>query len=154
MNWKVPPAIKVYEALGALADARVKVLGDSADVLSSSGNKTYKVQYDSKIPAITANDNGSYWQGYLGYPSIAFLLKRGILRYDKELAGLLKGIQWKDINSQFDNDYEKVLKYVFEVIQESGNISELKNEVEKIIGQISELDIARLPAREKPPKGY
>jgi hypothetical protein len=37
--WKLPPIIKVYEALGCIADGRIHVDGDSAKVYSSSGNK-------------------------------------------------------------------------------------------------------------------
>lgn len=46
--WLQPPIIKVYEALGALADDRIKVKGNTAKVYSSSGNKFYTVTYDSK----------------------------------------------------------------------------------------------------------
>ncbi len=34
MKWKHPPIIKIYEALGAVADGRVKISGDSAQVYS------------------------------------------------------------------------------------------------------------------------
>jgi hypothetical protein len=32
MKWKEPPIIKIYEALGAVADDRVEVEGNSAKV--------------------------------------------------------------------------------------------------------------------------
>ncbi|MFZ1075166.1 MAG: hypothetical protein WAN50_02225 [Minisyncoccia bacterium] len=37
MKWKKPPVIKIYEALGAVADGRIEVDGNAAKVYSSSG---------------------------------------------------------------------------------------------------------------------
>src|ERR1700733_3253094 len=62
MKWKQPPVIKIYEALGAVADGRVEVSGDTAKVYSSTGNKFYDVTYDPAEQAIMTNDNGSYWK--------------------------------------------------------------------------------------------
>lgn len=92
MLWAHPPISKVYEALGAIADGRIKMLGNSAEARSSSGNKTYEVRYNPDAKAIMANDSGSFYQGYLGYPAIAFLMKIGLISYDEKLAKLLKGI--------------------------------------------------------------
>ena len=106
--WKQPPFIKVYEALGAIADDRIKIDGNSAKVYSSSGNKFYTVSYDPAGSSIMCNDNGSYWAGYLGYPAIAYLLKIGVIPFDLSLANLLKDIAWKDINQDFKNDFVNV----------------------------------------------
>ncbi len=44
---RMPPRIKVLEALGALADGRVEVINDKeALVKSSDGTRTYKVYVD------------------------------------------------------------------------------------------------------------
>ena len=43
-GWKVPPKAKIYEALTAVADGRVNLKGgETAEVLSSDGTKTYIV---------------------------------------------------------------------------------------------------------------
>ena len=99
--WKLPPLIKVYEALGCLADGRIEIENNSARVYSSSIGKYYPGTYDPEINAIMCNDNGSYWQGYLGYPAIAYLLSTGIIPYSPVLANLLKDIKWKDLNTQY-----------------------------------------------------
>src|SRR3989339_2007322 len=112
MKWKHPPIIKIYEALGAVADGRVEVGGNTAKVFSSSGNKFYDVSYDKEKNAIMANDNGSYWKGYLGYPAIAFLMKTGVLSFDEKTASLLENIAWKDINQKFKNDFDKTLEFI------------------------------------------
>ena len=59
-----------------------------------------------------ANDNGSYWKGYLGYPSIAYLMKIGKINFNKEFSNLLRGIKWKDINQKFKNDFEKTKELI------------------------------------------
>lgn len=77
MKWKLPPKIKIYKALGVIGDARIKLDSDKAIFTSSEGNKKYDVMYSKEENAIMANDNGSYWQSYLGYPAIAFLMLTG-----------------------------------------------------------------------------
>jgi hypothetical protein len=94
MKWKLPPRIKIYEALGCIADGRMEVEGNMAKVYSSSRGKFYTVTYDPERQAIMANDNGSYWQGYLGYPSIAFLMHVGAIRFDHAYAEALEGVAW------------------------------------------------------------
>ena len=44
-KWKLPPRIKIFEALGAISDGRIKINGNTAKVVSSSGNKEYSVEY-------------------------------------------------------------------------------------------------------------
>ena len=160
MLWKNPPVIKIYEALGALADKRLKEGKDSEGkkewrVYSSSGNKFYTIRYDTDKNAIMTNDNGSYWVGYLGYPAITFLMSIGKIKYQQEFSEALKGIKWKDVNTKFKNDYDKTIKYCQKVIQAHGhNLKEFLQEVKNIEEQIGELKIRKLGKRVKPPKGY
>lgn len=153
MKWKEPPVIKIYEALGAIADGRIEVEGNTAKVFSSSGNKRYDVTYDPSMQAIMANDNGSYWKGYLGYPAIAFLLKTGILPYQPELGELLKGIAWKDINQQFKNDFDKTLAHILDSLPETRR-KELEEYVSSLAEKISELGLNLLGKKALPPGGY
>lgn len=153
MKWKHPPIIKIYEALGSVADNRVEVSRNTAKVYSSSGNKFYDVSYDSEKNAIMANDNGSYWKGYLGYPAIAFLFKVGLLDLKPDMADLLKGIKWKDVNQKFKNDFDKTLLY----IEESLNVEEkekLSAYVQEVDQKITKLDLSLLGNKTTPPEGY
>ena len=76
--WKLPPAAKVYEAFGAVADGRVHLgAPGQAEVVSSGGDRRYTVEWTDDLATIAANDNASYWQGYLGYPAVAVLLAVG-----------------------------------------------------------------------------
>jgi len=155
MEWKIPGKIKVYEALGAVADGRILIDGDSAKVFSSSRGKSYDVKYSSSENAMMSNDNGSYWVGYLGYPSVSFLMLKGVLKFNMELAETLKDIPWKDINADNKNDFSKTEEYVLDLVEKNyGRREELEKEADDIVEQIRVLGIKKLGKRTKPPVGY
>lgn len=142
-KWKATPIEKIYEALGAVADDRLELIDDTkAKCYSSTGNKYYDIEYNKNEKAIMANDNASYWNGYLGYPAIAYLLKIGELEYRPELAGLLKGVAWKDINQKFKNDFGKA------------DVSELRAYAKQLTEDLKALHLTKLDKRKLPPKGY
>lgn len=153
MKWKHPPVPKIYEALGTVADGRIELNGDTAKVFSSSGQKFYEVQYDPAENAIMANDNASYWQGYLGYPAIAMLFKLGVLEYKAELAGLLKGIAWKDLNQKFKNNFEKTVAHIEESMSDEDR-EKLHAYISQIDKDIKKLKLSLLGPKVKPPTGY
>lgn len=155
MKWKRPPIIKIYEALGAVADGRVETGGDlnSGKVYSSSRNKYYDVSYDLAKKEIMANDNGSFWKGYLGYPSIAFLMKIGVLSYDENIGNLLKDIAWKDINQKFKNDFDKTLEFILSS-KSADEIQVLKDFTGKASEEIDKIDLGQLGKKVTPPDGY
>ncbi|MFH1802756.1 MAG: hypothetical protein ABH864_04910 [archaeon] len=154
MKWKIPPKIKVHEALGCIGDGRIEVNGNEARVFSSSKGKFYSVKYDGKN-AIMCNDNGSYWVGYLGYPAIAFLMLKGKIHYNAKLVEAFKDIAWKDVNVKFKNDYEKTESYVLDLIRKNGfNLSEINSEIDSIYEQIKMLEMDLFGEKVKPPLGY
>ena len=151
--WDTPPITKIYEALGAVADNRLKINGNTAECFSSSGNKFYDVIYNPEQNSIMTNDNGSYWKGYLGYPAIAYLLQKGILPYREELSSHLKGIKWKDINQKFQNDFEKALTSILESL-DTNTKAELEEYTNFLQTKIIELKLGKLGKKIKPPSGY
>ena len=153
MKWKQPPIAKIYEALGTIADGRIEVSRNEAKVYSSSGNKFYNVKYSSDKNAIIANDNASYWRGYLGYPSIAFLIKTGVLELRPEMANLLKGVRWKEINTKFKNDFAKALDYIESSLdpKDRANLDEYAEVLDKAISKLN-LDV--LSPKTKPPEEH
>ncbi|MDP4038590.1 MAG: hypothetical protein Q8P54_01305 [bacterium] len=156
MKWKQPPLIKIYEALGSIGDKRIELKDNTAKIYSSSGNKYYDVIYDPDKNAISSNDNGSYWVGYLGYPSIAFLLIKGIVDYNAELAEYLKGFAWKDINQKFKNNFTKTQNFIDEEIitKHKINLDEFHKTLENILDKVSSLELNKLPTNNKPPTAY
>jgi hypothetical protein len=153
MKWKHPSITKIYEALGAVADDRVEVSENTGKVYSSSRKKYYDISYDSTTDSIMSNDNSSYWTGDLGYPSIAFLMKNGVLSYDSDIASLLKGIAWKEINQKFKNDFDKALDFVLssKTEDERKNLSDFVSKVDK---EIKKLKLNLLGDKKIPPNGY
>ena len=151
----MPSDIKIYEALGCVADKRITADGNNAMVSSSSGNKSYNVIYDPEKNAITTNDNGSYWQGYLGYPAIAFLLVQNIISYDPSCAEALRRIPWKDINVRNKNDFVKTQRDIIaRAVLQGYDATHLESEVGKIREQIHVLGLNKLGKTAKPPAGY
>jgi len=113
------------------------------------------VFWDEMKQAIMTNDNGTYWQGYLGYPGLAFLMKIGELEYRKEVAQSLEGIAWKDLNTRFNNRFEKTMEVVWNQTKTKGvTREELENEVERITERLKQMKLVFLGKKLKPPKGY
>lgn len=155
LSWPTPPLIKIYEALGCLADGRLEVEGNTAKCFSSSRGKFYTVSYDPEQKAIMCNDNGSYWRGYLGYPAIAFLMKIGELPYDERLAMALKNIAWKDVNTKFKNDFSKTETYVEELAEKQGiDVNQLHQYAAQVLERINVSKFIHLGPKIKPPTGY
>jgi hypothetical protein len=154
-TWKPPPKAKIYEALSAVADGRVKLVGGGiAEVVSSDGTKTYHVEWSSDLNQITSNDNASYWQGYTGYPIIAVLIVLRKLDYKNEVANFLAGVPWKEINRRFRNDYAKAIESVLATLENKGTPRQVVvAEVDRIMAQIENLRLEKLPRRKRPPKG-
>jgi len=120
--WKMPPLIKVYEAMGAVGDGRVRIVDETnALVTSSDGSKTYSVYIGDGGRAIAADDNASRWQGYVGYPPIAVLIQRGALKVPANVCDALAEIPWKEINRRNRNDYSKTLAEVSRTVEQTGH---------------------------------
>ena len=147
-TWNLPPITKVYEALSAVADGRVKLTGERrAQVVSSGGDKTYTVTWSPDGSEITSNDNATRWQGYLGYPIIAVLLFTGRLSYNPSVARWLAGIPWHDLNEQYKRNYDAAVDYVLERLQQGGgDAGAVRAEAVRIHEALARLELKR-PSR-------
>lgn len=100
-----PPRIKILEASGALGDGRISVLSNTmAFVRSSLGDKEYKVVVVSEsnnVYRVYSNDNGTVYRGYVGYPILAFMMKKGILPIDNEVIRAMTNVPWKELNERY-----------------------------------------------------
>ena len=145
--WKLPPKAKIYEALTALADGRVEFFGThSARVVSSSRDRSYEVRWSDGMRTITANDNASHWQGYMGYPIIAVLLKAGAIPYSSQIAEMLRGIPWKDLNERFKRNYDKAVEYILQHLDGGDDArAAIIREVDSIFDALGRLDLRRGP---------
>ena len=85
---KIPPLEKTSEAYSVMADQRITLSQGWAEVKLSDGRKTYLLEWG--VDRYPASDNGSYWQGYAGYPAIAVLMLQRRLPYAR--------IDWEALN--------------------------------------------------------
>lgn len=139
-GWKTPPIEKIHEAYGALADGRVRMEDGSAAVASSDGTKEYAVIWEGDT--YSSNDNASYWQGYMGYPLIAVLMRQSRIPYDADIAAHFKGINWKERNTAHRNKYAKVAAEIMEELGEKGvDCDRINKEIHKVYAALKTLDI-------------
>jgi hypothetical protein len=120
-TWEMPPLIKIYEALGAVADGRVRIDDEThARVSSSDRASEYVVESSEDWHEVSSSDNASYWQGYLGYPAVAVLIARGFFSPQKETLAALAAVAWKELNRRHKGDYSKTISEVQQRILERG----------------------------------
>ena len=131
---------KVHEAFSAIADGRVKFDSDRAEVISSDRKKLYTVTWEGNL--YTSNDNGSYWQGYAGYPMIAVFMLQRRLPLDRQIAGYFKGINWTELNARYKAKYDKAVAEVMERLRVEGvDTDRVDAEVCRVYDTLKELDI-------------
>ncbi len=141
---RLPPRIKVFEALGAIADDRVKILDEKrAKVVSSTGEREYDVCVNLEERKAFSTDNGTRFRGYVGYPIIAVLMLKGVLPFDKELAEALKGIPWKHLNEKYKK-YAKVMELIFKELEEKGIPRERAEKfIDEVMKKLEELRLRK-----------
>jgi hypothetical protein len=151
--WKTPPRAKVFEAFTAVADGRVRLTGPgAATVTSSGGDKTYDVEWSEDGHTVTANDNASYWQGYLGYPILAALLARGELHAGEPTVAALAGVPWHDLNTRFKRDYDAAVNEVLTELAGRGvDTAVIDDAVDDVLRQLGALELQRAGRGRRPP---
>lgn len=152
-RWKKPPVAKIYEAISAVADGRVRVTAPgAATVVSSAGDKSYDVTWSDDGATITSNDNASYWQGYAGYPIVAVLMTLGRLRVDDNIVPLLAGVDWHDLNERFRRDYDAAVAHVLAGLEGRGeDVAALTRAIDDVAAQLAVLGLERTGRGKRPP---
>ncbi|MEF2916683.1 MAG: hypothetical protein U0O17_11185 [Longicatena caecimuris] len=105
------PLAKVYEAYSAVADGRVEMKEDEAYVISSDHTKKYTVRFLENT--YFSNDNATIWQHYAGYPIIAVVLMQGKVAIRKEILSYFKDVNWKLLNTKYNNNYQEAIAAFF-----------------------------------------
>ena len=113
---KETPIAKIYEAVSAIADSRVKEKEDVFLVCSSDYSKAYTVKADKDL--YSSNDNATLWQHYAGYPIVAVLIYQKRLHTDPSIYPYFKGIPWKRLNTKYKNKYDLSIEEVFQNLDE------------------------------------
>lgn len=151
MGVKLPPIEKIHEAYSAIADGRVVLKDTEAEVSSSDLAKKYLVTWKEEV--YSSNDNASYWQGYLGYPIIAVLMLQGKLSLDREIAGYFKGIHWKQLNTEYKNNFSAAVAQIMTKLEADGvDCGKINTEIHKVYQEIEQLTITTKRSSIRPPK--
>uniref|UniRef100_A0A7C2Z8X5 Uncharacterized protein n=1 Tax=Ignisphaera aggregans TaxID=334771 RepID=A0A7C2Z8X5_9CREN len=139
---RLPPRIKILEALGCIADGRIKMLSDrEALVISSEGTRKYYVYVDLERGLAYSNDNGTKFKKYIGYPIIAFLMLRNAVTFDENLARSLSGIPWKKLNETYKR-YSIVETIILQEVKSKGiNESFIQEFVDRVIKELAQLKL-------------
>jgi hypothetical protein len=146
-EWKLPLKVKIYEALSAVVDGRVRLIGPGlAEVASSGGDKVYKVSWNGQ--EITSSDPSSRFHGTLGYPAVAVLMATGRLAFEPEIAEPLRGVPWKTLNDRFNRDYEAAVRHV--LAEGATSSARLESMVDRIFAELGELHLMRPAGKAKP----
>lgn len=151
MAVKMPPVEKIHEAYSAIADGRITMRENEADVVSSDLSKTYLVKWNGET--YSSNDNASYWKGYLGYPLIAVLMLQGRLSLDEETAAHFKGINWKKRNTAHKNKFSEAVREIMDEWEASGiDCAGINEEIGKVYKEIEQLTITTKRSSLRPPQ--
>lgn len=144
-----PPRIKILEALGSIADGRVKLIdADRANVESSTGERAYTVYVNVEKGIAFSDDNGTRFKGYIGYPIIAVLMLKGVLPFDERLAKALTGIPWKELNERYKR-YAIVEELVKKEAEKRGvTPKEIDNFVKRVMDCLLQIQLRYVPAPE------
>lgn len=146
---KLPPKIKIIEALSAVADNRITV----QDLLSSEWKcdsassqwKSYKILYNEKENSIISNDSWSINQWFLWYPAIAFLLKIWKLEFNESVLEMVKDTNRVDVKEKVRKDYEWMFRLVlWNLHMKWYNVDYFISQINNIYNQISELHLKHL----------
>jgi len=145
-EWKLPPKIKIIEALSAVADERVidnALLPNEWKCFSvSTPWKTYTILYDEKNNVISSNDSWSVNQSFLWYPAVAFLLKIWKLKYDEDVLVMLEDIDWLKLKVQVNKDYESLFRLLlWNLHMKWYNVDYLVAQVDEIYNQLKNLHL-------------
>lgn len=116
MIYKPARTVKIYEALSALLDERIEYTSEnSAKVYSSDKSKFYDLAWNNELDKFYSTDNAAKWQSTLGYPIIAILIDKHVMKAPETIYSEFSGIDWKERNKKHKNDYEAA---ALEVIEE------------------------------------
>lgn len=145
MKLKLPPRVKVLEALSAVSDGRINQINDkNFIVISSDSSRKYNVFVDVKNRKVSSTDNGTLYRNYIGYPIIAVLMLKGFIPYNDKMAKALRGINWRKLN-EFYKSYALVEKHIKSMLKSKGiEAKEVDNYIALVMNILSKLNLIKV----------
>lgn len=137
---KPTPIYKIPEAFSAVADGRVELLENRAEVTSSDGTKMYTVEFNDDV--YSSNDNATYWQGYAGYPVVAVLMLQGRINFNEGIVTHFKGVNWTELNKKYKKKYDKAVDEILNRLHENGiDVDKIEKEISRVHNQLNNMQL-------------
>ncbi len=105
--WNQPPRIKILEALSLQSRNHVKTLTSDSAIING-----VNVFFNREQNGICIEDEESIRKGYIGSEGLCFLMKKGILPYNKKIGELLKDFNWSYYSYNNYAEGEKAAKKI------------------------------------------
>ncbi len=142
---RLPPKIKVLEAVSAIAAGRVKRVSSRRYVVTSSdGSRKYTVYVDPEKGLAYSDDNGTRLRGYVGYPIIAVLMLEGIIPYNERIGKALQDVPWRKLNEKYKK-YAIVERIVKNIAEKRGvSASEIDSYILDVLEKLKKLSLKKL----------
>lgn len=151
-KWELPPRGKFFKAFTVIGADRIRPRNHEVSEVESSTGKQYVVRYDERHAAVTSNDGGSFFRGYLNYPIIAELIRRDRLSRDEEIFQWFAHARYAELSALHNRDYYKIDK---EILRRAGqsdahSLRRVNAYIEQLKREIELLGLSQLPAVELP----
>ncbi len=142
---RLPPKIKVLEAVSAIAAGRVERASSRRYVVTSSdGSRKYTVYVDPEKGLAYSDDNGTRLRGYIGYPIIAALMLEGIIPYNERIGKALQDVPWRKLNEKYKK-YAIVERIVKSIAEKRGvPVSEIDSYILDVLEKLKRLSLKKL----------
>ena len=146
MKFKTPKKEKVFEAITAVVDKRIKYAdGNRAQVYSSDRSKFYNLYWSDSYDSFFSDDNASKWQNTLGYPILAILLDRGAIGADVSGLTLFSDVNWSELNKKHKRDYAAAVQEVLQDrVKDENQKADLLKKVDDVFAEVESLNIEKL----------
>ncbi len=143
---RLPPRIKVLEALSAVYGDRVRPIDEyRCEVVSSDKSRIYHVYVDLSRRVAYSDDNGTMLRGYVGYPIISFLMYRNVLPKFEDVGKILRDFPWRAMNEKYKK-YELVMNEVYKILQTNGiSRSSVDKYINDVLSKLKNLKLRKLP---------
>ncbi|VVB66679.1 Uncharacterised protein [Candidatus Gugararchaeum adminiculabundum] len=131
----------------------MNVRGNSAKVKSAIGDYEYSVKWNGEKEIgkgrIDSNDDEALFKGFLGFPAIAFLMKKELVSVNPAILEASRGIDWEKIfeeneKGKKDASHETESKIKSELIRRGVKQEEIEEYLKKTLKEIKKLEMKPL----------
>jgi len=126
--WNQPPRIKILEALSLQSKNHIKTLTSDSAIINN-----VNVFFNNNLNGLCIEDEESLKKEYIGSEGLCFLMKKGLIPFNKKIGEALKDFDWSKYS--YDN-YAEGEKEAKKILSQQGISEEL---VDAYIDKINSL---------------